>query len=204
MRLAGDLEGDKEGLSLWREAYDWLSLSFLFSLGLQSQGLYTRGRCMWACKCLLAQARSWDSSTPVWLALPPSTPPFPSSSERIPFSTFLIRFYFKRWMKLPRLITQNVNGVTDILFLKGGSGRKMGGIHFRKRRLCWKDQWWGLMENFSFNGMCLLELRVGFSWGRVSFFIFYSQVLMDVGQVIEGDFSSFCFIFKSIWKCALC
>lgn len=53
------------------------------------------------------------------------------------------------------------------------------------------------MENFSFNGMCLLELRVGFSWGRVSFLYFYSQVLMDVGQVIEGNFSSpFCFISK--------
>lgn len=32
-----------------------------------------------------------------------------------------------------------------------------------------------LMENFSFNGMCLLELRVGFSWAgmsRVSFLYF--------------------------------
>ncbi len=74
--------------------------------------------------------------------------------------------------ELPRLITQNVNGVTDILFLKGGSGRKMGGIHFRKRRLCLKRPMMRSYGNFSFNGMCLLELRVGFSWGRVSFLYF--------------------------------
>lgn len=69
-----------------------------------------------------------------------------------------------------------------------------------------------LMETFSFNGMCLLELRVGFPRGGsigCLFFIFYSQILMDVGQVIEGDFSCpFCFrfYFKSIGfgKCAMC
>lgn len=44
-------------------------------------------------------------------------------------------------------------------------------------------------------------------WERwVSFFIFYSQLLMDVGQVIERDFSSpCCFISKVLgWENVFC
>lgn len=68
------------------------------------------------------------------------------------------------------------------------------------------------MENFSFNGTCLLELRVGFPRGGsvgCLFFVFYSQILMDVGQVIEGDFffvHLVFFLFQKYWfgKCAMC
>ncbi len=85
-------------------------------------------------------------------------------------------------------------------------GQKRGGIHFRKRRLCWKNQRWGLffMENLSFNGMCLLELRVGFSWGGSVGCLFYILFPGSNGcrQVIEGDFSSpFCFTSKVYEMC---
>lgn len=95
------------------------------------------------------------------------------------------------------MITQYVSCATDML-LKGGSRQKSVG-YVKKT----SDKVF-LMENFSFIGTCLLELRVGFPRGGsvgCLFFILYSQILMDVRQVIEGDFvCPFCFLFyfKSI------
>lgn len=95
---------------------------------------------MQVCKCQLAQVRLRDSYVIVWISHPSLPPSTSLPSKLIPPSTFFLeRFIFNIQ---PGLIAQNVNCVTDMLFLKGapfgqlGVGRKGGGIHFSKHRLC--------------------------------------------------------------------